>query len=69
MLALAENDVGSLHLAACFYGARGDVEKTIHFLERRLKVGDAYIAWMDNDTDFDCVRDDPRFKAMIENQR
>jgi adenylate cyclase len=69
MLGLASNDVGSLHLAACFYGARGDVEKTIHFLERRLKVGDAYIAWMDNDTDFDCVRDDPRFKTMIEQQR
>jgi adenylate cyclase len=69
MLGLASDDVGSLHLAACFYGARGDVEKTIHFLERRFKIGDAYIAWMDNDTDFDCVRDDPRYKAMIERQR
>ena len=68
-LALAPDDVGVLHLAACFYGARGDVEKTIHFLERRLKNADAYFAWMDNDPDFDSVRDDPRFIAMVERQQ
>ena len=68
-LKLAPDDVGVLHLAACFYGARGDVEKTIHFLERRTKNADAYFAWMENDPDFDSVRDDPRFIAMVKRQR
>ena len=69
MLELAPDDMACLHMAACFYGARNDVEKTIHFLERRFQYGDAYLDWMDNDTDFDCVRDDPRFKAMTERLR
>jgi adenylate cyclase len=69
MLKLAPDDVPVLHMAACFYGARGDIENAIQFLERRFKAGDAYLDWIDNDTDFDCVRNDPRFKAMIEQQR
>ena len=69
MLELAPDDMACLHMAACFYGARNDVEKTIYYLERRFEYGDAYLDWMENDTDFDCVRDDPRFMAMLKQQR
>ncbi len=29
-------------------------------------MGTIYWDWMDNDSDFDNIRDDPRFKALVE---
>jgi adenylate cyclase len=51
----------------CYYSSIGDVEKAIEMLERRMAVmGTIYRDWVDNDSDFDSIRDDPRFKALIE---
>jgi adenylate cyclase len=68
-LKLAPDDIPVLHMAGCFYGAQGEVEKALDFLERRFKLGDAYQDWLENDSDFDSLRDHPRFKAMVRKAR
>ena len=36
-------------------------------LERRMRAaGTIYTDWIDNDPDFDSIRDDPRFIALTE---
>jgi hypothetical protein len=54
-------------MAGCFYGAAGEVDKALDYFERRFELGDAYMDWVDNDSDFDSVRDHPRFRAMVKN--
>jgi adenylate cyclase len=67
VLELAPNDGGVLHNVTCYYSNIGDVEKAIEMLERRMAVmGTIYRDWIDNDSDFDSIRDDPRFKALVE---
>ncbi len=64
---LAPNDGGVLHNVTCYYSNVGDVEKAIEMLERRMAVmGTVYRDWIDNDADFDNIRDDPRFRALVE---
>jgi adenylate cyclase len=66
-LQLAPDDIPVLHMAGCFYGAAGEVDKALDYFERRFELGDAYMDWVDNDSDFDSVRDHPRFRAMVKN--
>ena len=63
------DDIGVLHNAGCFYAATGDVERALDLFERRLELGDIYQEWIDNDSDFDSIRDDPRFLAMLKKRR
>jgi adenylate cyclase len=66
-LALAPDDSAVLHNVTCYYSRIGDVEKAIEMLERRMEVsGTIYRDWIDNDSDFDNIRDDSRFKALID---
>jgi adenylate cyclase len=68
-LKLAPDDIPVLHMAGCFYGAAGEVDKALDYFERRFELGDAYMDWVDNDSDFDSLRDHPRFKAMVRKAR
>ena len=68
-LKLAPDDIPVLHMAGCFYGAEGEVEKALDYLERRFELGDAYMDWLENDSDFDSLRDHPRFIAMLSTAR
>jgi len=68
-LKLAPDDIPVLHMAGCFYGAEGEVDKALDYLERRFELGDAYMNWLENDPDFDALRDHPRFKAMVDQAR
>ena len=64
-LEIAPDDVAVLHNAGCFYAAAGDVDRALDIFERRFELGDAYLDWIDNDSDFDSIRDHPRFRKMI----
>lgn len=50
---------------ACFFVRAGDVEKALECLEKRIEGGALPRAWIDNDPDFDAIRDDPRFQALV----
>jgi adenylate cyclase len=64
-LSIAPDDVAVLHNAGCFYAAAGQVDRALDIFERRFQLGDAYMDWIDNDADFDSIRDHPRFRKMI----
>lgn len=68
-LQIAPDDVAVLHNAGCFYAAAGHVERALDIFERRFELGDAYMDWIDNDRDFDSIRDHPRFRKMIDRSR
>ena len=68
-LKIAPDDVGVLHNSGCFYAASGDVENALKVFERRLELSDIYQDWIDKDSDFDSIRDNPRFIAMLEKSR
>jgi adenylate cyclase len=66
-VALAPTDSGVLHNAAAAYAHAGEADQALALLERRLqRTGMIYRDWMENDPDWDNVRDDPRFIAFLE---
>jgi len=68
-ISIAPNDVNVLHNAGCFYAATGDIDRALDLFEKRLAQANIYQAWIDNDSDFDSIRDHPRFLKMLEEAR
>jgi adenylate cyclase len=66
---IAPDDVSVLHNAGCFFASNGDTERALDCFEKRLAQADIYQAWIDNDTDFDSIRNNPRFLKMLEKAR
>jgi adenylate cyclase len=50
---------------ACFFVRAGDIEKALECLKKRIEGGALPRAWIDNDPDFDSIRENPRFQALI----
>jgi adenylate cyclase len=66
-VALAPTDGSVLHNAVCAYAHAGRKDEAIALLERRMQAaGTIYREWIDNDPDFDSIRDDPRFVALVQ---
>jgi adenylate cyclase len=66
-LELAPNDIGVLYNAACCFAQAGLAEKALSTLERRLQQETTiYREWVEHDADFDGLRADPRFQALLE---
>ena len=68
-LSIAPDDISVLHNSGCYFAATGDIERALDLFEKRLALGDIYQAWIDNDSDFDSIRDHPRFLKMLEKAR
>jgi len=65
-LELAPNDVSVLYNATCCFALAGLGEEALTTLDRRLQRAAIYREWVENDSDFDSVREDPRFQALLE---
>ena len=65
LLALAPTDATSLYAAACAYAHAGRHERALELLEKRLEIGQIHRDWVAHDPDFDGLRDDPRFIALL----
>lgn len=64
---LEPDDPSVLQNAACTYAHAGDGEKALDLLERRLQEGGTmYRDWLEHDTDYDLLRDHPRFMSILE---
>jgi serine/threonine protein kinase/Tfp pilus assembly protein PilF len=63
---LDPDDSGVLYNVACVYAQVGDREKSLATLERAIENGFGHRAWLENDSDFDLLRSDPRFEALLE---
>jgi non-specific serine/threonine protein kinase len=64
-LAVAPDDPSVHFNAACLFLRLGEQEAAFASLEKSLGRGFGKRDWVDHDPDFDSVRDDPRFKALL----
>ena len=50
---------------ACFYAGLGDKERAIDLLAQAVSLGWGERAWMENASDFEPLRDEPRFRVVL----
>jgi len=66
-LELAPNELSTLYNGACCFARAGRSERAMELLERRLQMaGTIYREWVEHDSDFDGLRGDPRFTALLD---
>jgi non-specific serine/threonine protein kinase len=68
-LELYPEDQSVLINGACLRARAGLKEEAIELLERSFARGWGKRDWIEHDPDYDSIRDDPRFKALIEKLR
>ncbi len=54
---------------ACAYSVLGDVDDALVMLDRAVQHGRGNLEWIGNDPDFDPLRSDPRFDALLDRIR
>jgi serine/threonine protein kinase/Flp pilus assembly protein TadD len=65
-LALDPEDSGVLYNVACVYALGGQSDEAIACLDKAVQNGFGHRAWLENDSDFDSLRGDARFTALLE---
>ena len=56
----------ALYNLACCYSLWGKTDQALAFLRKSIEAGFEDASHMEQDTDLDPIRDDPRFKAMLD---
>jgi len=62
---LYPDDAGTLFNGACLYAKAGYNDKALSMLERAFARGYGNKAWIEQDPDYDSIRNEPRFKALL----
>jgi adenylate cyclase len=55
-----------LYNVACFFAMKGDSDRALELLDRAVQNGWGDRAWLETDSDLDALREDERFKALLE---
>jgi adenylate cyclase len=50
---------------ACFHSQLGKIDEALDYFEKAVRAGFTQLEWINNDSDFDPIRDHPRFKAIL----
>lgn len=65
-LAVDADDNNAVYNIACVYSLLGEVDRAIDLLEPYLRlVGQHMKSWFKNDSDFDPIRDHPRYATLL----
>jgi adenylate cyclase len=64
-LEIAPDDSVVIIGAACLCAKAGRGEEMLELLEKVMARGWGKREWIDHDPDYDLVRDDPRFQALL----
>ncbi len=64
-LAIEPDDPGVLYNVACNYSLLGRPEEAIECLEKAIANGFGFKQWIENDSDLDPIRDNPRFQTLF----
>ncbi len=65
-ISTAPDDPSVYFNAACLYAKLGRKEEALECLEQTFARGFGKRDWVEHDPDYDSLRDDPRFQAMLE---
>ena len=52
--------------ATCLYGKAGQKEKALYYFEKAVENGFGNKNWITHDPDYDCLRDEARFKMLMD---
>jgi TolB-like protein/Tfp pilus assembly protein PilF len=64
-LEIDPDDLGALFNGACLHTKAGMNDRAMDFLERAFSLGGGKRAWIEHDPDYDPLRGDPRFQALL----
>ncbi len=59
------HETAVLYNAACIYSLLGKLEKALDYFEKTIEAGYSSREWIDNDSDFDPIRNHPRFQKAL----
>jgi predicted Zn-dependent protease len=62
---LYPDDMGVVINTACLFAKGGEKEKALDLLDRMFSKGWGKKDWVEKDTDYDSLRAEPRFIAMM----
>ena len=54
-----------LYNVACLFSQAGEVDEAIDTLGQAVSAGLRYKDWIEHDSDFDPLRENPRFKELL----
>src|SRR6266478_722733 len=63
--AIDPEDPGVLYNVGCVYAVAGSAEEALNYLDRAIENGFGHREWLENDSDWDFVRGEPRFQALL----
>jgi TolB-like protein/Flp pilus assembly protein TadD/tRNA A-37 threonylcarbamoyl transferase component Bud32 len=63
--AIDPEDPGVLYNVACSFAQLGQTDDAINCLEQAIQNGFGHREWLENDSDLDSLRADPRFQALL----
>jgi len=49
----------------CLYALAGSSEKALDYLDKSIQNNMAYRKWLENDSDWDSIRNESRFQALL----
>ncbi len=64
-VALRPNDPSTLYNAACTYGLLGKKREALETVMKSFAAGYSNREWAANDTDLDCLHDEPEFRKLV----
>ena len=65
MIAKARQSTGESFKVALVYASMNERDSTLEWLEKAFAEHDTFLPWLNADPDFDPLRSDPRFTALI----
>jgi serine/threonine protein kinase/Flp pilus assembly protein TadD len=64
-LAISPGDATVLYNVACIYATSGEADQAISLLEKAVGLGFGHRSWIANDSDFESLRQHPRFQTLL----
>jgi len=63
--AIDPGDPGVLYNVGCVYALAGSGQEALNHLEKAIQNGFGHRDWLENDSDWDSLRGEPRFQALL----
>jgi Flp pilus assembly protein TadD len=64
--AMDSEDPAVLYNVACGFANAGEIEEALACIEKAIQNGFGHKEWLENDSDLDPLRAEPRFQAMLQ---